>query len=223
MAYTDSKVAVSINLKTGVNSGIATGDTYTDIEAIKGSNYNDTFVGDGSGIDFDGGAGVDTVDYSASAAGINVDVRLGVGLVGRGGDAAGTTLTSIENVIGTAFNDTFTVGPDATATKFTFTGGAGDDIYYIANGITPTILELADGGNDEVSVSVINPSGTVLAANVERLTYTGSLAFTGYGNDLDNVITGGSGNDTLLAVRVPTSSSAAPEWTPWLTPTVRWR
>ena len=198
MAYTDSKVAVSINLKTGVNSGIATGDTYTDIEAIKGSNYNDTFVGDGSGIDFDGGAGVDTVDYSASAAGINVDVRLGVGLVGRGGDAAGTTLTSIENVIGTAFNDTFTVGPDATATKFTFTGGAGDDIYYIANGITPTILELADGGNDEVSVSVINPSGTVLAANVERLTYTGSLAFTGYGNDLDNVITGGSGNDTLL-------------------------
>ncbi|TNF79187.1 calcium-binding protein, partial [Pseudomonas sp. ICMP22404] len=62
---------------------------------------------------------------------------------------------------------------------------------------TPTIIEQAGGGNDEVRVSVINPSGTILAANVERLTYVGTGAFTGYGNDSDNVITGGSGNDTL--------------------------
>ena len=208
-----------INGTNGVDT--LTGTSEDDqINALAG---NDVIKGSAGADKLGGGAGIDTVDYSASAEGINVDVRLGVGLVGRGGDAEGDTLVDVENVIGTAFNDTFTVGPDATATKFTFTGGAGDDIYYIANGITPTILELADGGNDEVSVSVINPSGTVLAANVERLTYTGSLAFTGYGNDLDNVITGGSGNDTLLAVRVPTSSSAAPEWTPWLTPTVRWR
>ncbi|MDR8368303.1 calcium-binding protein, partial [Pseudomonas sp. JL3] len=75
--YTDSTVAVTINLKTGVHSGIGAGDTFTDIEAIKGSNYNDTFVGDGRGTDFDGGVGIDTVDYSASAAAVNVDIRLG--------------------------------------------------------------------------------------------------------------------------------------------------
>ncbi|MEX0162438.1 calcium-binding protein, partial [Pseudomonas brassicacearum] len=54
------------------------------------------------------------------------------------------------------------------------------------------------GGDDEVRVSVLNASGTVLAANVERLTYVGTGAFIGYGNDSDNIITGGSGNDTLF-------------------------
>ncbi|QQZ43252.1 calcium-binding protein [Pseudomonas sp. SK3(2021)] len=195
--YTDSKAGVTVNLKTGMNTGIAVGDTYTEIETIKGSNYSDTFVGNGGGMDFDGGAGVDTVDYSTSSAGVNVEVRLGIGAVGKGGDAEGTTLTSIENVIGSAFNDILTSGPDATATAIRLEGGAGDDIYYISTGVTPTIVEQAGGGNDEVRVTVINPSGTVLAANVERLTYLGNKAFIGYGNDLDNVITGGSGNDTL--------------------------
>ncbi|WP_459748293.1 calcium-binding protein, partial [Pseudomonas sp. 3A(2025)] len=166
-------------------------------EAISGSNFADTFIGNGSGIDFDGGVGVDTVDYSASKAGVNVEVRLGTGAVGTGGDAEGTTLTNIESVIGSAFNDTFTSGPDSRATPIRFEGGAGNDIYYINNGATPTIIEQANGGNDEVRVSVINPSGTILAANVERLTYIGDKAFRGYGNDSDNIITGGSGNDTL--------------------------
>ncbi|WP_419242242.1 beta strand repeat-containing protein [Pseudomonas thivervalensis] len=196
--YTDSKEAVTINLKTGVHSGIAAGDTYTDIEAIRGSNFNDTFVGDGSGIDFDGGAGVDTVDYSGSTAGVNVNVRLGTGTAGTGGDAEGTILTAIETVIGSAFNDVLSAGPYTIATAVRLEGGAGDDIYNINMGQTPTIIEQADGGNDEVRVSTLNPSGTVLATNVERLTYVGTGAFTGYGNDSDNVITGGSGNDTLF-------------------------
>ncbi|MFJ3155351.1 beta strand repeat-containing protein [Pseudomonas protegens] len=195
--YTDSKAGVTINLKTGVNTGIAAGDTYTDIETIKGSSYNDTFVGNGQGMAFDGGAGVDTVDYSTSSAGVKVEVRFGTGAAGKGGDAEGATLTSIENVIGSAFNDVLTSGPDHTATAIRLEGGAGDDIYYINTGVTPTIVEQAGGGNDEVRVSVINPSGTILAANVERLTYTGSQNFIGYGNDSDNIITGGSGNDTL--------------------------
>ncbi|AWM90957.1 calcium-binding protein [Pseudomonas sp. 31-12] len=197
VGYTDSTAGVTVNLKTGVNTGIAAGDTYTDIEAIKGSNYNDTFVGDGLGMDFDGGVGTDTVDYSTSAAGVNVEVRFGTGMAGTGGDAAGSTLTNIETVIGSAFNDTFAVGPDHTAPTIRLEGGAGDDIYYINNGATASIVELAGGGNDEVRVSVINPIGTVLAANIERLTYAGSKAFTGYGNASDNIITGGSGNDTL--------------------------
>ena len=34
-------------------------------------------------------------------------------------------------------------------------------------------------------------------SGVENLTYTGTGDFTGSGNELDNVITGGSGSDTL--------------------------
>ncbi|QKS82503.1 beta strand repeat-containing protein [Pseudomonas bijieensis] len=196
--YTDSKEAVTINLKTGVHSGIAVGDTYTGIEAIRGSNFNDTFVGDGSGMDFDGGAGIDTVDYSGSTAGVNVDIRTGAGIAGTGGDAEGTILTNIETVIGSAFNDVLSSGPYTVIPTVRLEGGAGDDIYNINLGLTPYIIEQAGGGNDEVRVSVINANGTVLAANVERLTYVGTGAFTGYGNDSDNVITGGSGNDTLF-------------------------
>ncbi len=195
--YLDSKEAVTINLKTGVHSGIAAGDTYTDIEAIRGSNFNDTFIGDGSGIDFDGGAGVDTVDYSGSTAGVNVNVRLGAGTAGVGGEAEGSILTGIETVIGSAFNDVITAGPYSSVVGVRLEGGAGDDIYNINMSYTPTIVEQADGGNDEVRVSVINPNNTFLAANIERLTYVGTGAFTGYGNDIDNIITGGSGNDTL--------------------------
>src|SRR5471030_1604077 len=64
VAYTDSTVGVNLNLKTGVNSGIAAGDTYTDIEGIRGSNANDIFVADSRAIAFDGALGIDTVDYS---------------------------------------------------------------------------------------------------------------------------------------------------------------
>jgi Ca2+-binding RTX toxin-like protein len=40
-------------------------------------------------------------------------------------------------------------------------------------------------------------SNYTLAANVENLNYTGVPAFTGAGNDLANIITGGVGNDSL--------------------------
>ncbi|MGZ0788175.1 hypothetical protein ACXM5X_35180, partial [Pseudomonas saponiphila] len=86
---------------------------------------------------------VDTVDYSTSSAAVNVEVRAGTGPAGKGGDAEGTTLTSIENVIGSAFNDILTSGPDAASTAIRLEGGAGDDIYYINTTITPTIVEQA--------------------------------------------------------------------------------
>ncbi|WP_282413919.1 calcium-binding protein, partial [Pseudomonas sp. PS01299] len=94
-----------------------------------------------------------------------------------------------EKVIGTAFNDTFNLD-SATAT---FEGGAGDDVYVL-NGSGGTVIEQTGGGNDEVRS---NFAQIYLNANVERLTYTGNAAFTGWGNASDNVITGGIGNDTL--------------------------
>lgn len=154
---------------------------------------NDVIKGSAGADKLDGGTGTDTVDYSTSAAAVNVDIRLGTGLAGTGGDAEGDTLVNVEKVIGSAFNDSFTVALGGIA----FEGGAGDDIYYINTSATPSIVELADGGNDEMRVSVVNPSHTFMAANIERLTFTGSGAYTGWGNASDNIITGGSGADTL--------------------------
>ncbi|MGB6211495.1 calcium-binding protein, partial [Pseudomonas mandelii] len=165
-----------------------------EINALGG---NDVIMGSAGADKLDGGTGTDTVDYSTSAAGVNVEVRFGTGMAGTGGDAEGDTLTNIETVIGSAFNDTFAVGPDHTAPTIRLEGGAGDDIYYINNGATASIVELAGGGNDEMRVSVVNPSHTYMAANIERLTFVGTGAYTGWGNAGDNIITGGSGNDTL--------------------------
>ncbi|UQS15267.1 calcium-binding protein [Pseudomonas sp. HS6] len=76
----------------------------------------------------------------------------------------------------------------------TFEGGAGDDVYII-NGAGGTVIEQVGGGSDEVRT---NYGQISLNANVERLTYTGTGAFIGYGNASDNIITGGIGNDTLF-------------------------
>ncbi|MBY9051523.1 calcium-binding protein, partial [Pseudomonas fluorescens] len=65
-SYDDSTVGVTLDLKTGINSGIAAGDVYNSIEAIAGSKYNDTFFADSRVFAFDGGTGFDTVDYSTS-------------------------------------------------------------------------------------------------------------------------------------------------------------
>ncbi len=183
-----------INGTAGADALIGTtGDD--EINALGG---NDVIKGTAGADKIDGGAGLDTVDYSASTEGISIDLRQGAGLVGRGGDAEGDILTGIETVIGSAFNDVISAGPYTVIPTVRLEGGAGDDIYNINLGLTPYIIEQAGGGNDEVRVSVINTNGTVLAANVERLTYVGTGAFTGYGNESDNVITGGSGNDTLF-------------------------
>ncbi len=57
-----------------------------------------------------------------------------------------------------------------------------------------SLNEAAGGGTDTV---LTNLATYTLGANVENLTYTGAVAFTGTGNTLANVITGGAGADTL--------------------------
>src|SRR5690606_29206104 len=72
-------------------------------------------------------------------------------------------------------------------------GGSGSDTY-IVDDVGDTVVELANGGTDTVQTSL---STYALEANVERLTYTGAGDFTGAGNELDNIITGGAGSDSL--------------------------
>ncbi|PTS93688.1 calcium-binding protein, partial [Pseudomonas sp. HMWF006] len=57
-----------------------------EINALGG---NDVIKGSAGADKIDGGVGFDTVDYSGSSAGINVDIRNGVGKPGIGGDAEG--------------------------------------------------------------------------------------------------------------------------------------
>ncbi|WP_432431381.1 calcium-binding protein, partial [Rhodomicrobium vannielii] len=127
------------------------------------------------------GDGVDTLNYSASTAGVSVDLAAGT--------ASGfSSIAGIENVTGGSGNDT--LAGDAGANRLA--GGAGDDTYFADSG--DTIVETATGGVDTV---VTSSASFTLAANVENLTFSGTGAFIGSGNNIANVITGGAGADVL--------------------------
>ena len=120
--YGASAAGVSVLLRGGdaFGGGDAQGDTIIGFENITGSAFNDVLVGDdganalrggggndqltgGKGADvLDGSAGVDTARYDGSPQGVFVDM---FNPIANGGDAAGDTLVSIENLTGSAFLD----------------------------------------------------------------------------------------------------------------------
>ncbi|WBS03490.1 calcium-binding protein [Pseudoduganella sp. SL102] len=125
-----------------------------------------------------------------------------VGLTGNGlanfltGNAAANTLA------GGAGNDTLDGGKGSDV----LAGGVGDDTYYV-DIAGDKVTELASEGTDTIVTSLAR---YVLAANLENVVYTGTAAFTGTGNALDNelaignttgasVIDGGAGADTFVA------------------------
>lgn len=71
-------------------------------------------------------------------------------------------------------------------------GGTGSDIYYVDSS-GDVVTEYTDEGYDKVYASV----STILSANVEYLTLTGTNYILGHGNNLNNVIEGNSGNNNL--------------------------
>ncbi len=74
-------------------------------DILEGGIGNDTLVG-GTGADrLDGGEGADRASYEGSAQAVIVNLQTGFA---GGGDATGDTLISIENLTGSAFDDTLT-------------------------------------------------------------------------------------------------------------------
>jgi Ca2+-binding RTX toxin-like protein len=166
---------------------------------LTGGAGNDTLVG-GAGADaLIGGGGTNTASYINAGAGVTA----GLADTARNtGDAFGDTYSGIANLVGSRFADTLTgddnanvldgdIGPD------TLIGGKGNDIYIVDNAGDVTTENLGEG-TDEVRTA---RSSYTLAGgnNVENLTFTGAGAFIGTGNELDNVIKGGSsGGDSLV-------------------------
>jgi Ca2+-binding RTX toxin-like protein len=72
-------------------------------------------------------------------------------------------------------------------------GGTGNDIYTVDN-VDDTVTENPNEGIDTVRTTL---ASYTLGANVENLTVIGPGNFTGTGNTLSNVITGGPGSNTL--------------------------
>ena len=122
-------------------------------DRLVGGNGNDTLDG-GSGEDIlDGGAGTDTASYAGAASGVTINLNAGTGI---GGQAQGDVLSNIENVTGSAFNDTL-IG-DAGVNVLS--GGGGNDVLLDLNGTSADTL-LGEAGNDSLQ-------GGLGADHVER-------------------------------------------------------
>jgi Ca2+-binding RTX toxin-like protein len=95
----------------------------------------------------------------------------------------------INTIIGTRQDDYLDGGGEADTLK----GGAGDDTYVVDN-VNDNIVD--SEGKDTVVVKTALHDYQ-LAADIENLTLQAGGALYGYGNDLDNIITGNSSANFL--------------------------
>lgn len=130
---------------------------------------NDLLEGKGGADKLDGGAGIDTSSYASSSAAVTVN--LASSGQQTGGHAAGDTLISIENLIGSGFADTLTGSAVANNIKGgdgndTISGGGGNDVLQGGSG-----RDLLTGGigNDNFVYTAISGSPAGADATLDRI------------------------------------------------------
>lgn len=198
-------------------TGGSGGDTLTGnagANVLLGGDGNDSLMGGGGNDTLAGGSGVDTVDYSYAGNGVTAALSstIAVAINVTGGDS--DTVSQIENVTGTAFDDTLT-GSDIANTLIgglgndTLTGGLGDDRldggggagdvvdYSAAAGAVVLDLSAAPDADGYV-IATIGGGETDLVKNIENITGS-AFADTLDGSTAAQTLGGNAGNDDIHA------------------------
>jgi Ca2+-binding RTX toxin-like protein len=186
------------NVLTGnAGNNSITGGTGNDTMA--GGEGNDTYTVDSTTdvIQESANQGIDSVTssvtYTLSAEVENLTLTGTTALNGTGNAAANTlTGNGAANILdGKDGADTLIGG----AGNDTMIGGLGDDTY-IVDSASDVLTEAANGGIDTVMTSLASFTlGS--ASNLENLTFTGTAAANGTGNNANNVMAGNAGANTL--------------------------
>lgn len=182
VTYTLSPNVENLSLTGGGNIN-GTGNALANV--ITGNGGKNTLAGLAGADTLDGGLGVDdTVTYAASATGVHVSLATGLG---QGGDAEGDTLIRIENLTGSALDDTL----EGDGGNNALAGGAGIDTASYDHAGAGVTVSLAI-----TSAQNTAGAGTDTLSGFENL--TGS-AFNDVltGSSGTNVLSGLDGNDTL--------------------------
>jgi VCBS repeat-containing protein len=205
----DLGAGTAISTNAGDTANIGT-DTFAGVDSVRGSSFDDILTGSnnagfesfrgqaGNDLIDGGGGALDRADYRNSPNGVVVDLSVGAIGEGTAQDGFGTvdTLTGIENIRGSEFNDILT--GDAGDNEFrarggndTITGGGGTDTVRYSAFIDNQIIDLS--------------AGTATGDLIGNDTFTGiENARAGGGNDLiignagDNILDGGLGDNTLI-------------------------
>lgn len=180
-------------------------------DKICGAGGNDTLIGGPGNDTLIGDAGTDTASYADAGSAVTVTLNLASQNTGGAGI---DSLSSIEGLEGSAYNDTLT--GDAAANRIaggagsdtingaggndTLSGGPGNDVLNGGPGRDRASYAGSPGGVT-VNLSVIGAQNTVGAGSdtltsIENLTGS-TFADTLTGNGGPNNIIGGSGMDTL--------------------------
>lgn len=220
-SYVNAASAVNVSL--AIAGAQATGvgnDTLANFENLLGSTYDDTLTGDGNNNVLDGGEGNDTLIGGAGAdtlkGGVGTDtasyanalsaVAVTINGTGTLGDANGDVLSAIENLIGSAFNDTLT--GDGAANLIV--GGLGDDAIDGAGGVDTVSYAVAasavTANLSNLGVNVSGGSGNDSLTSIENLVgsnFNDTLTGDGGNNSFEggagaDIMDGGAGNDTVI-------------------------
>jgi Ca2+-binding RTX toxin-like protein len=167
---------------TGTSSTNGIGNALDNV--ITGNSGNNILAGLGGADRLLGGSsGTDTATYAASGAGVAVSLTTNVG---HGGDAEGDTLSGIDNLTGSKYDDTLE-------------GGSGTNILDGGAGIDTVTYEHASRGVT-ASLAITDQQSTGMGfdrlLNFENITGS-TFADTLTGNVGANVLSGLGGADTL--------------------------
>jgi Ca2+-binding RTX toxin-like protein len=195
--YFNATTGVTASLvNPAVNTGDAAGDTYTSIEGLHGSAFDDLLIGDANNNTLLGGAGLDRL------------------FGGDGNDFLFDDSGAASEMNGEAGNDTIYGGPGNDY----ITGGDGDDVIIGGENRTRSFGDSLFGGagNDYiVAANILDPRiaqyGSVLDGGTgadqlwSLVGFGQDYAVGGAGDDIiatgggNDYIFGGDGNDTIVA------------------------
>ena len=162
-----------------------------------GNGSANVLTGNSGNNTLNGGGGSDTASYAAAASAVTVSLALSTAQATGG---AGTdTLSNIENLIGSAWDDTLTAsGTAASGIGNLLNGAAGNDTLVAT---VDNVRDTLDGSNgtDTASYTAYTANLTVNLSSAAPIVVGGSGS-TAANSDvlvgIENFI-GGSGNDTL--------------------------
>lgn len=184
VSYFSSARGVVIDLAAGASFDGVVLDALANIEQAQGSRFDDVLEGDAGSNILDGGEGSDTVRYLRSTSGVIIDLGAQLTYDGRVLDG----LISIENAIGSSFNDTIKNGAGANRID----GGDGTDTVDYSASRTGVLIDLGrqttfDGSSVDILSGIENAVGSAF-----NDVFQSSLG--------NNVITGGGGVDLVSYV-----------------------
>ncbi|MFM9847228.1 MAG: beta strand repeat-containing protein, partial [Hyphomicrobiaceae bacterium] len=218
--YSQATAAITANLgaASSVTGDASVGtDTLISVEAIRGSQFADTFVATGAfngqfggHNDFEGEGGNDTITgngmtvatYANALAAVTVNLQTGTATSSAGGDAAGigtdTIVGGVNAIRGSNFADTLTGSNGAQAERFR--GGAGNDTLDGGGGA----LDSANYRNSAAGVVVNLATGTAADGfgGTDTLLNIEGVAGSEFNDSITgdggaNILQGQGGNDTI--------------------------